>query len=95
MIPINIRTNSLKGVRWYEGFKRIKQFIQILCLLVVVGCFLLIGFSRKLEEVGFRNVDLVLYFFIFSAIVLEVFIEISFRVLVWIIKGFLPKDEVV
>jgi hypothetical protein len=95
MIPINIRTNSLKGVRWYEGFKRIKQFIQILCVLVAVGCFFLIGFSRKFEEAGLQNVKLLLYFLIFSAIVLEVFIEISFRVLVWIIKGFLPKEEVV
>lgn len=92
MIPINIRTNSLKGVRWYEGFKRIKQFFQILCLLVVVGGFFVIVFSKELEGLG--DVKPAAYFFVVAAITLEVFIEIFFRVLVWILRGFLPKEKV-
>jgi hypothetical protein len=90
MIPINIRTNSLKGVRWYEGFKRIKQFFQILCLLVVVGSFFVIVFSKELKVLD--ELKPAAYFFIVAGITLEVFIEVSFRVLVWIIRGFLPKE---
>ena len=92
MIPINIRTNSFKGVRWYEGFKRIKQFFQILCFLVVVGGLFAIVFSKELEGLG--DVKPAAYFFVVAAITLGVFIEISFRVLVWIIGGFLPKEKV-
>jgi hypothetical protein len=92
MIPINIRTNSLKGVRWHEGFKRIKQFLQILCLLVILGGLCAIVFSKELEGIG--DIKPAAYFFVVAAITLEVFIEISFRVLVWIIGGFLPKEKV-
>ena len=92
MIPINIRTDSLKGVRWYEGSKRIKQFFQILCLLVVFGGVLVIVFSKEMERLG--DVKPAAYFFVVAAIALVLFIEISFRVLVWIIRGFLPKEKV-
>jgi len=92
MIPINIRTDSLKGVRWYEGFKRIKQLIQILCLLVIVGGLFVIFFSKELKELG--DVKEAAYLIITASIALGVFIEVSFRLLVWIIKGFLPKEKV-
>ena len=91
MIPINIRTDSLKGVRWYEGFKRIKQLIQILCLLVIVGGLFVIFFSKELKELG--DVKEAAYLIITASIALGVFIEVSFRLLVWIIKGFLPKEK--
>ena len=91
MIPINIRTNSFKGVRWYEGFRRIKQIIQILCLLVIVGCFFVIVYSKELRELG--DVKEAAYLIIVAAIILEVLIEISFHLLVWIVKGFLPKQK--
>jgi len=91
MIPISIRTNSFKGVRWYEGFRRIKQIIQILCLLVIVGCFFVIVSSKELRGIG--DVKEAAYLIIAAAITLEVFIEISFRLLVWIIRGFLPKQK--
>ena len=92
MIPINIRTDSLKGVRWYEGFKRIKQLIQSLCLLVIVGGLFVIFFSKELKELG--DVKEAAYLIITASIALGVFIEVSFRLLVWIITGFLPKEKV-
>ena len=93
MIPINIRTDSLKGVRWYEGFKRIKQFIQILCLLAAVGGFFLIVYSENLRDLG--DPKIAGYLIIIVSITLKILIEILFRVIVWIIKGFLPKEKAV
>jgi hypothetical protein len=85
MIPINILTSSFKGVRWYQGFLRVKQVVQIILFLVAGACYLL---HNKYSD----NSDFIIL--TICAISIIVFIEISFRILVWIIKGFLPHEKV-
>lgn len=84
MIPINIQTSSLKGVRWYQGFQRIKQVTQVILLLVAGACFLL---RNKCGDYGAAVIITSL------AIGLVVVIEVTFRILAWIIKGFLPQEK--